>query len=408
MVSWLDYGGGDGDDGDDDGDGGVDESVEGDVSMGGDGDGDDRERAVDRSGRGEDGMDMDTEAEAESEGEEDVDDADTLSAGLDGDAAPDAAEVERLRQRRREETDEVLYPDEVETPLNVPARVRFGRYRGMKSFRTSPWDPKENLPPSYSRIFQLANFRVARRRTQRYYDDLERKAAADELVAAAYPGQFVCLFIHGVPHGALAARGGHSPLVVGGLLRHENRTSVLNVRLARRVVYDAPIKSKEAVEVHVGWRRSTDDLNSDRHKYERFFRPGAHCVASMYAPITFTPAPVLMFSRDAGGQRVLVATGTVQDANPDRIVLKKIVLSGYPLKLRKRVSTIRFMFFSPDDVRFFKPVELWTKHGAAGHIREPVGTHGLMKCVFNKQIKSHDTVCMSLYKRVFPKDSGFA
>lgn len=54
-------------------------------------------------------------------------------------------------------------------------------------------------------------------------------------------------------------------------------------------------------------------------------------------------------------------------------------------------------------MQYFQPAELVTKHGLRGHIKESVGTHGLMKVTFNAPIKQHDTVCLNLYKRVFPK-----
>ena len=78
--------------------------------------------------------------------------------------------LESWRGRQREERDDREFPDEVDTPEDVPARIRFQRYRGLRSFRTSPWDPYENLPRDYARIFQFEDFkrteRVVRRRAE--------------------------------------------------------------------------------------------------------------------------------------------------------------------------------------------------------------------------------------------------
>ncbi|KAJ6809889.1 pre-rRNA-processing protein TSR1-like protein isoform X1 [Iris pallida] len=61
------------------------------------------------------------------------------------------------------------------------------------------------------------------------------------------------------------------------------------------------------------------------------------------------------------------------------------------------------MFHHPDDVRWFKPVEVWTKCGWRGRVKKHVGTHGTMKCAFSGILQQHDTVCMSLYKRAYAK-----
>lgn len=50
------------------------------------------------------------------------------------------------------------FPDEVETPLDVPAKKRFAKYRGLKSFRTSSWDPKVDIWTTDAPIFPFSNF----------------------------------------------------------------------------------------------------------------------------------------------------------------------------------------------------------------------------------------------------------
>ena len=67
--------------------------------------------------------------------------------------------------------------------------------------------------------------------------------------------------------------------------------------------------------------------------------------------------------------RGLCHAGALQSCNPDRVVLKRIVLSGYPVRVHKKKAVVRWMFHNPDDVRWFRPLELWTKHGLCGRIK---------------------------------------
>lgn len=60
--------------------------------------------------------------------------------------------------------------------------------------------------------------------------------------------------------------------------------------------------------------------------------------------------------------------------------------AGYPVRVHKTRAVVRLMFFNPDDVRWFKPLELWTKSGRRGRITEPLGTHGAFKARFDGPI----------------------
>ncbi|XP_060517047.1 pre-rRNA-processing protein TSR1 homolog isoform X2 [Cylas formicarius] len=308
------------------------------------------------------------------------------------------AEREDLEKLKAAQSD-LMFPDEVDTPQNQLARVRFQKYRGLESFRTSPWDIKQNLPSDYARIFKFENFDRTRKR-------MLKKQRED---GGVLPGWYVTVHISNVSQLMWSSfERTRSPLILIGLFPHEHKMSVLNVVLKRTHDYPFAIKSKERLVFQCGFRRFavnpifSQHTNGGKHKFERFFQPESVTVATFYAPIMFPPAPILCF-KEVSGKLVTVATGSLLSCNPDRLIIKRLVLSGHPLKIYKRSAVIRFMFFNREDILYFKPCKLRTKMGRTGHIKEPLGTHGHMKCVFDGQLKSQDTVLLNLYKRVFPK-----
>lgn len=314
-------------------------------------------------------------------------------------------ELQRLKAAHAQDEE---YPDEVDTPTDVPARQRFAKYRGLKSFRTSSWDPKESLPQEYARIFAFDNFA----RTYKHALARAKEVDSESSDSCVSVGAYVRLHIKGVPLDVatkLLNKYKKHPVVACGLLQHETKMSVLHFSVRKHDSYTEPIKSKESLVFHVGFRQftsrpvfSSDDINLDKHKLERFLHPGRFSVASVFAPICFAPLPLVAFKEDSAGDKI-AAFGSLRSVDPDRIILKKVILTGYPQRVSKVKAIVRFMFHNPEDVRWFKPVDLWTKYGRRGRIKEPVGTHGAMKAIFDGVLQQRDTVCMNLYKRVYPK-----
>ncbi|XP_073288209.1 uncharacterized protein [Primulina huaijiensis] len=316
------------------------------------------------------------------------------------------AQIRKIKEAHAEDEE---FPDEVDTPLDVPARKRFSKYRGVKSIRTSSWDPKESLPPEYSRIFAFDNFS----RTQKHA--LAKSLGMEQDTTDSVPvGSYIRVYIKEVSvivGSTLCKLVKTMPIICSGLLQHESKISVLHFSIRKHDTYTAPIKAKEELLFHVGFRKfisrpifSADSINANKHKMERFLHAGRFSIASIYAPISFSSLPLIAFkSQGEDAIPTVAAVGSLRGVDPDRIVLKKIILTGYPQRVSKSKATVRYMFHNPEDVRWFKPVEVWTKCGRRGRIKEPVGTHGAMKCILNGVLQQHDPVCMSLFKRTYPK-----
>ena len=365
---------------------------------------------------------------------------------MDLDDANEVSAEERralVEQRRKEQHDYQDFPDEVEMNEDEPASDRFARYRSLKSFRKSFWDPKENLPDTYASVYHFSSFKSTQRSVMNDMKELARAAeevrgqfwgkpgntltdgvtmqdASDEedddvLEGCVPKGSYVTLTLANVPPEDFGLLAESSLLTAVTLLPHENKVSVLHMGLSQssncEQSADAPVKSKDVLTFRCGWRTwkgrpifSQHNLNCDKHMFERFLpQGGAFFAASVMGPVTYTPCPVMVFREREGKQKELLAIGSMMGADADRIVVKRVILTGYPVRVHKRHATVKYMFYTPEDVTWFKPAGLYTKHGLQGNIVESVGVHGTMKCIFNAPIKQHDTVCLPLYKRVFPK-----
>ena len=334
------------------------------------------------------------------------------SLASEGDAASE------LQVKRKLERDDVDFPDEVDYPMDTVCKQRFARYRGLKSFQHSDWDVKESLPVEYSQIFSFADFKHSRAVAAR------QDSQADGIVQAE-GGEEVLLSLLDVDAEAAAAMtaGGQEgaargPLVLFCLWQHEHKVSVSHCSMLRQAEWQQPVKAKERMEFHCAFRRfvaspiySSHPPQQPRALVDRFFHPERFTTVSFYSRILFPPAPVLMFlppsasSSPSSSSAInpIVASGSLSSIDPDRLQLKRIVLTGSPVSCHGRQAIVRHMFFNPADVDWFKPVELRSKRGLVGHIRQSHGLKGGMDCSFDGRLQQSDVVCMMLYKRQFCK-----
>ncbi|CCU74971.1 pre-rRNA processing protein Tsr1 [Blumeria hordei DH14] len=328
----------------------------------------------------------------------------------------EAEQLAAFRRRKHDEAeDDREFPDEIELHPQVLARERLARYRGLKSLRSSPWEESEDRahePEEWRRLLQVPNYKSARSRATR-----------EALVGGVAPGTRVHIYLRNVPLSLKTHYDSSRPLNLFSLLRHEHKRAVLNFNINLSSDYPEPIKSKTELILQCGPRRFVINplfsqgghTSNDVHKFDRYLHPGTSAVATFIAPLTWGSVPTLVFKRTRQPQEIpdksknsiipltLIATGTSLPPSSTRVIAKRVILTGHPYKIHKKLVTIRYMFFNREDVEWFKALQLWTKRGRSGYIKESLGTHGYFKATFDAKINPQDSVGVSLYKRVWPR-----
>ncbi|EFX06206.1 pre-rRNA processing protein [Grosmannia clavigera kw1407] len=322
----------------------------------------------------------------------------------------EAEQLAQYRQQKRGEAeDDLEFPDEIELHPQVLARERLARYRGLKSLRSSPWNAKEDRPhepEDWRRLLQIPDYKSSRIR-----------AAREALVGGVAPGMRVSVHLAKgvIPEAVRAAYSTSRPAVAFSLLRHENKQTVVNLIINLSADHPHSIKAKEELIVQCGPRRffvqplfsQSGNTPNNVHKSCRFVHPGQSAVVSFVGPVTWGFVPTLFFKRTKSDTVPLQLAGIGTSLAPStaRVVAKRVVLTGHPYHIHKKVVTIRYMFFNREDVDWFKALPLWTKRGRSGYIKEALGTHGYFKATFDGRINPQDSIGVSLYKRVWPRKS---
>ena len=329
------------------------------------------------------------------------------------DPTPDE-EAEQLAVFRAQKGDEAAedreFPDEIELHPKVLARERLARYRGLKSLRTSRWDETEDRayePEEWRRLLQVPDYKSSR-----------SKVTREALVGGVKSGTRVQVHLRDVPVRARDTYQSSQPLTLFSLLRHEHKRAALNFGITLSSEHPSSIRSKEELILQCGPRRfiinpifsQAGNPQNHIHKFDRFLHPGASSIASFVGPLTWGSVPALFFKRSSPtastlAPLTLIAAGTALPPSNSRVIAKRIILTGHPYKIHKKLVTIRYMFFNREDVEWFKALQLWTKRGRSGFIKESLGTHGYFKATFDGKINAQDAVGVSLYKRMWPRSS---
>mmetsp|Transcript_28797 Transcript_28797/g.28504 ORF Transcript_28797/g.28504 Transcript_28797/m.28504 type:complete len:563 (-) Transcript_28797:264-1952(-) len=195
---------------------------------------------------------------------------------------------EKFTNLEKREKDEMDFPDEVDTPLDQPARERFEKYRSVNNIRTCNWDPFETLPPEYAKIWRFENFAQV------------KKLAIEQTEKEGLPidGTYVKLILEPCDQKSkssvelLKDVREKQNLIISTMMPHERKIIVSHFKIKRNEEDKNVIPSKSVLEFHVGFRRfitrpifSDDYLHTNKAKFYRYLPHDTQVMASAFMPV---------------------------------------------------------------------------------------------------------------------------
>ncbi|XP_033193694.1 ribosome biogenesis protein BMS1 homolog isoform X2 [Bombus vancouverensis nearcticus] len=227
------------------------------------------------------------------------------------------------------------------------------------------------------------------------------------------PGMYVRVEIETVPCELVTNLDPTYPLIIGGLLHGEENIGYVQTRIKKHRWYSKILKSKDPLILSVGWRRFQtlpvfskleDNLKNRMLKYTP---EHIACMAHFWGPVTPQSTGILAVQDVATrvpGFRI-AATGSIVEMDKSTQIMKKLKLTGVPMKIYKKTAFIKDMFNSALEVAKFEGARIKTVSGIRGQIKKAVSKpEGCFRATFEDKILLSDIVfCRTWYKIDVPK-----
>lgn len=294
---------------------------------------------------------------------------------------------------------------------------------------TNEVDDKKKLLEKKRKLKEQFDAEYDNGETKTYYDELKQEVdrqaqlnksefeGMDDNVRVQLegyrPGMYVRVEIETVPCEMVTNLDPTYPLIIGGLLHGEENIGYVQTRIKKHRWYSRILKSKDPLILSVGWRRfQTLPIYSKlednlRHRMLKYTPEHVACMAHFWGPITPQGTGVLavqdVATREPGFR--IAATGSIVEMDKSTQIMKKLKLTGVPMKIYKKTAFIKDMFNSQLEVAKFEGAKIKTVSGIRGQIKKAVSKpEGCFRATFEDKIMLSDIVfCRTWYRVEVPK-----
>jgi ribosome biogenesis protein BMS1 len=238
-------------------------------------------------------------------------------------------------------------------------------------------------------------------------DDPETRA----LVEGYRPGTYVRMELNNIPCELVDNFDPSQPIIVGGLLAHEETFGFVQVRIKKHRWHPKILKTNDPLIFSLGWRRfqatpvySLDD--GMRQRMLKYTPEHMHCLATFWGPVSSPNVGLCAFNSLSNAKPTfrISATGVVVDVDGSSKIVKKLKLTGAPYKVFKNTAFIKDMFNSSLEVAKFEGAHLRTVSGIRGQVKKALPKpEGSFRAAFEDKLLMSDIVFLRAWYRIEPR-----